>query len=437
MFSHNLDSFVGDTSIMSYRILMIAPTPFFADRGCHIRIYEEIKALQQVGHKVTVCTYHLGRDIEGIDIRRTLRVPWYTKLEAGPSWHKFYLDELLYRKAKKILSNESFDLIHAHLHEGAFIAGRLKKKFNLPVVADFQGSMTDEIRTHGFAGNFPWILKSFRWLEKKINKMPDVLMMSSQKAAEVFQHEFSIHPDKMEVVTDGVDTEAFVMNPTERKEMREKLGISNNQFVVVFLGLLTPYQGIDSLIEMIPEVIRKIQNVHFLIMGFPNENHYRQMCKEKKIESHITFTGKVPYDMARKYLSCGDVAVSSKISKSEGNGKLMNYMAMGLPTVVFDTPVNREILGENGIYAKYPDTHSFQTKLIEILEDSGKRSHLQPLLRTRATNQFSWSQRATQITKLYQALKSPTQNISFVILNFVGSMLNELPQPEFFTSLIA
>lgn len=407
---------------MSYRILMIAPTPFFADRGCHTRIYEEIKALQQMGHKITLCTYPLGRNIEGIDIRRTIRIPWYHKLEAGPSWHKFYLDELLYRRVKKILSNERFDLIHAHLHEGAFIAGRLKKKFNLPIVADFQGGLTDEIRAHGFACHFSWIMKGFRWLEKKINKMPDLLIMSSRKAAEIFQHEFSIHPDKMQVITDGVDPEAFVMKPEERKEMRKALGILDHQLVVVFLGLLTPYQGIDSLIKIIPEVIQKNQNVHFLIMGFPNEDYYRKICKEKKIENHVTFTGKIPYNMARKYLSCGDVAVSSKTSKSEGNGKLMNYMAMGLPTVVFDTPVNREILGESGIYAEYPDIHSFQTKLIEILGDKVHRDLLQQSLRERATSQFSWKQRAYQITKLYQTLKNQAQNVSLIFLNLLWFM---------------
>ena len=32
------------------RIMMIAPTPFFADRGCHTRIYGEITALQRLGH---------------------------------------------------------------------------------------------------------------------------------------------------------------------------------------------------------------------------------------------------------------------------------------------------------------------------------------------------------------------------------------------------
>jgi len=34
------------------KILMIAPTPFFADRGCHTQIYEEILALQKLGMKL-------------------------------------------------------------------------------------------------------------------------------------------------------------------------------------------------------------------------------------------------------------------------------------------------------------------------------------------------------------------------------------------------
>ena len=55
--------------------LHIAPTPFFADRGCHIRIRNEIEALRDSGVRVILCTYQLGDDQEGIDIRRTARIP--------------------------------------------------------------------------------------------------------------------------------------------------------------------------------------------------------------------------------------------------------------------------------------------------------------------------------------------------------------------------
>ena len=73
---------------------MLAPTPYFADRGCHVRIFEEARALRERGHDVRLVTYPLGRDLSEIPTYRTLSVPGYRKLAAGPSWHKPLLDLL-------------------------------------------------------------------------------------------------------------------------------------------------------------------------------------------------------------------------------------------------------------------------------------------------------------------------------------------------------
>ena len=67
------------------KIVMIAPTPFFADRGCHTRIYGEIRGLQAMGHRVILVTYGLGRDMPGAETVRCFNFPWYRKLSAGPS----------------------------------------------------------------------------------------------------------------------------------------------------------------------------------------------------------------------------------------------------------------------------------------------------------------------------------------------------------------
>jgi hypothetical protein len=69
----------------AYRVLMIAPTSFFADYGCHVRILEEARILERLGSRVTICTYHTGRDLEGIDIRRTMSIPWRKGYEVGSS----------------------------------------------------------------------------------------------------------------------------------------------------------------------------------------------------------------------------------------------------------------------------------------------------------------------------------------------------------------
>src|ERR1700712_5398607 len=57
-------------------ILMIAPTSFFADYGNHIRIWQEAIALQNIGHRVVIATYHNGDDMPGLEIHRSWDVPW-------------------------------------------------------------------------------------------------------------------------------------------------------------------------------------------------------------------------------------------------------------------------------------------------------------------------------------------------------------------------
>ena len=67
---------------------MIAPTSFFSDYGCSVRILEEAKILQARGNELTICTYRNGKDIPGLTIRRTPSIPFREHYEVGSSPHK-------------------------------------------------------------------------------------------------------------------------------------------------------------------------------------------------------------------------------------------------------------------------------------------------------------------------------------------------------------
>src|SRR3989344_4427505 len=118
------------------RVLMLAPTPFFSDRGCHMHIAEQALALQRKGLAVEIVTYHLGRDLEGLTIHRTVRIAWYRKTGPGPSWHKFYVDPLLFFKALSVGFRHKPDVIHAHLHERGFLGKLLSVFLGVPLVFD-------------------------------------------------------------------------------------------------------------------------------------------------------------------------------------------------------------------------------------------------------------------------------------------------------------
>ncbi|WP_298267847.1 glycosyltransferase family 4 protein [Geobacter sp.] len=380
---------------------MLAPTPFFADRGCHVRIYEEARALIARGHDVRIVTYHLGRDMPGIPTHRTIRVPWYSRLAAGPSWHKPYLDILLLFTAMRVARSFRPQLIHAHLHEGAFLGAFLKKVLGVPLVFDCQGSLTGELADHGFAREGSLLFRFFALLERWINRSADAVITSSTAGRADLVKRWGVAGEKVTALIDGVDTAVF--RPYPRDEVRRRLGIAPDVPLVVFLGVLNRYQGIDTLLSA--AVLLKSQGIgiRFLVMGFPDEA-YREKARELGVGAMVTFTGRIDYAKAPACLSAGDMAVSPKISLTEANGKLFNYMACGLPTVVFDTPVNREILGDAGVYARFGDAADLAERLAELAADPQRRASLALRVREKAEREHGWRSRGEALEQLYRRI---------------------------------
>jgi glycosyltransferase involved in cell wall biosynthesis len=175
--------------------------------------------------------------------------------------------------------------------------------------------------------------------------------------------------------------------------------------VVIFVGVLTEYQGVDVLIEAVPHVVQKVPESKFLIVGYPNEEHYRQRARDLGVQAWVHFTGKISYEDVPRYLSLADIAVSPKLSSTEANLKLFTYMAMGLPTVVFDNPVNREILGDVGVYAETVNSTALAEALVRVLKDKGWAKHLGILSRRKAVEEYSWSVVGKRLGDIYNSVR--------------------------------
>jgi glycosyltransferase involved in cell wall biosynthesis len=386
------------------RVLIVAPTPFFADRGCHVRILGEAQALIELGHEVLVCTYPLGRDVPGIPTERTLPVPWYHKLSAGPSVHKFYIDALLIGKVLAACRRFRPDIIHAHLHEGIVIAKIASTLFRIPMVADLQGSLTSELLDHKFIPKAPWFVKGMQRIEGTINGMPRHLIVSSTRTARACRDSFGLPESRITPVMDGVDLKVYSPRPPD-PALRASLGILPHEKLVVFIGVLTEYQGIDLLLKAVPLVMKELPAAKFLIIGYPEEG-YKEKARALGIADRTVFTGRIPYDQAPAYLSLGDVAVSPKVSTTEANLKLYNYMAMGLPSVVFDNEVNREILGDLGIYAPTPTPEALTGALLSILRAPERAAEIRARSLARASAELSWTAVGRQLLDIYADVRS-------------------------------
>jgi glycosyltransferase involved in cell wall biosynthesis len=366
-----------------------------------------LSALRARGHRVCLVTYPSGRDIDGIE---TVRSPWpgRTEIQVGSSWLKIALDAVLLPTALRAAQRFQPDIIHAYLHEGALIGTLLGRLFRVPLVFDFQGSLTSEMVDHRFiSAGSPW-LPPLRWLERWINRQPDAILASSTHAATPLITRDGLDASRVTTLHDSVNPSYFrpadSFDPDQLTALRQRLGLPEDRRVLVYLGLLAPYQGTDLLLEAMARLVQTNPDVHLLLMGFPFVERYRCQARALGLENRVTFTGAVPYEEAPVHLVLGDVAVAPKLSATEGSGKLLPYMAAALPVVAFDTPVHREYLGYLGAYARPGDADDLASVVAALLANPGAASQRGRALREAVSTTYTWKNAASKIAGIYKKL---------------------------------
>jgi glycosyltransferase involved in cell wall biosynthesis len=392
---------------MSHTVLMLASTSFFSDYGNHVRIWEEARAIQRRGHRLVLATYHNGDDMPGLDIRRSWDVPWIKRAVVGSSRHKLYLDVGLGWRALRVALKERPAILHAHTHEAAAIALPLQRLLNAPLILDYQGSMTSEMLDHGFLTRSSPLYVPLARLERTLNHCADAVMTSTRNAADLLLRDGSAPPERVHAVPDGVDTDRFRPfdgSPewsAQNAALRAELGIPAGRRVVVYIGLLAPYQGTNVLIDAARILVARRPEVHFLVMGHPDPHSYRRYAEALGVGDNVTLPGRIIYRDLHSYLALGEVAAAPKMSLTEGNGKIANYMAMGLPTVAFETPVAREFLGDAGLYAALGSAEDLAAKIDLALDDRDLAARLGAAARARAVADLSWERSARMIEAIY------------------------------------
>ena len=128
------------------------------------------------------------------------------------------------------------------------------------------------------------------------------------------------------------------------------------------------------------------------------------MVNKLGVSDQVTFTGRIGYVDAPRYLSLGDLAVSPKMSATEGSGKVLNYMAMGLPTIATDTPVHHEYLADLGIYLAPGDITGLAESIAKYFNNPEEIRCLGGKLRQRALDSYNWKEAGKLISKVYESL---------------------------------
>jgi len=390
------------------KTLVVAPTPFFSNRGTHIRILEEALALEKMGHDITIATYHIGQDIDRqfnthIDVRRIRRwLFWYKKIEAGPDWQKIFLDLMLIRKVFNLARKKHPQIIHGHLHEGVLIGWVVKYCLfwrKIKLVADLHGSLTNEMISHNYLSG-GWLKKIFRYLENFINNLGDAIITSSDE--NTGQIRKMLPQRKVTTVLDGVNMDYYSAS-SDKDGLRSALMFPDDKIIATYTGALIFNKGVDYLWGAIRKVIESRQDIYFVIAGFPPEKA-RTFIDKYAYQENVRLISPLAYRELPSILRASDIGIDPKDSGTlQASGKILQYMGAGLPIVCFDRTNNRQYLGDLGCYASEISDRGLAREIERVADNLAfhQRNSLEIM---KMAEKYSWSASAEKIDAVYHDL---------------------------------
>lgn len=144
---------------------------------------------------------------------------------------------------------------------------------------------------------------------------------------------------KIETLYNAIDVKAFSeLNGQQKK--RKEIGISEEDFVIVYSGRVNKDKGVTELIDAML-MLRDKPNIKLMIIGSTffanaaNEDEFVRSLKEKasKINNRIIFTGYIPYSQMPSYLRLADIAALPSMWEEPFGLTIVEAMAAGLPLI--------------------------------------------------------------------------------------------------------
>lgn len=390
----------GYRSAPAYRrVLIVAPQPFYEDRGTPIAVRQVVEGLSQLGYSVDLLTYPVGSDIQvpGVRLFRTLNPLRFRSVPVGLSAKKILLDIPLTLQLAARLRNTAYTCIHA-VEEAAFPAVLLGLHHKLPVIYDMQSSLPEQLATiPGLRATA--VRHVLEWLETWLLRRADMVVSSAGLAARV-----------REVVPQANLREwhyPSVMVPAEKghtERLRRGLAIPPGAPIVLYGGTFKGYQGLTQLIEAIPLVRAQVPETTFVLVGAENGSGAAVRAQGAALleSGALRVIDRQPRHQIPGYLGLADVLVSPRSYGGNLPLKVFDYLAAGRPIVATDIPTHRTVLSEERAVLVAPNSEDIARGIVSLLRDPERAEHLARAARMYAEEHLGWAQFVDSLGAMYE-----------------------------------
>jgi len=382
------------------------PVPF--DR----RVWLEATTLTAEGYKVSVISPGSKGDakyevLDGISIYR-YPMPPATKGFLSYLWEFTYCWFMTLILSLRVLFREGFDVIHAcNPPDTFFLLGVFYKLPGKKFIFDQHDLCPEVYKARFGSARKETLLQALRLLEKFTYRTANLVIAPNESYKTIAAQRGGVEQENIFVVRTGPDIRRL-------RQVEPELGLKRGRkYMVCYLGVMGPQDGVDYLLRSIEFITRNggRDDILFVLIGEGDcFNDLKRMSVKLGVEDHVLFTGRIPDDELVRYLSTADVCVGpdpkNELNDNSTMNKIMEYMAMSKPIVSFDLKETRFSAGASALYARPNDPTDFANKILELLEDDKKRREMGEYGRKRIQQELAWEYKKDNLIRAYERIFS-------------------------------
>lgn len=379
-------------------ILVLAPQPFYKERGTPIAVKMLVEDLSSAGNHITLLTFSGGEDVSipGVEIIKTTSFSWFGEVGPGFSLKKLVYDFFMVCSSIRLCHKREFEIVHA-VEEAVFIACILKLIFRVRYIYDVDSWMSDQL-----IDKYP-LLKRVRFLfsffERKAVKGSDATVVVCKALEEKIK---GIAPAIPTLLLEDV---SLLNNDNgEVESLRELVGERGS--LILYVGNLEKYQGIDLLIDAFSIHHQKHPENSLVIIGGERKGRekYQEKAKELAIGQRVFLIGTRPLDNLGMYLKQADLLVSPRTDGENTPMKIYSYLESGIPVVATNIKSHTQVLDEKIAVLTDADAVAMADAFEKILENGEIAQELSQAARQRVENRYSRNAFSRKITGFYSEL---------------------------------
>ena len=381
---------------------MLAPEPFFEPRGTPFSEYHRIKALCELGYRIDLVTYPLGRDVTMPNLRifRCLKPPFVKNVRIGPSAVKLLLDAMLSITAARLALARRYDAVHSH-EEAGLLGVWLSKWLNVPHLYDMHSSLPQQLGNFGYTRS-AIIRRLFEHIETTMIAESRVIITICQELQDTAIALGAADRASLIENVMGGDVDGAVALPAGK--LRARYGLDSDQPVILYTGTFEPYQGIDLLTEAASVLRVTHPRVRVLVVGGTRDQVARARREAEAIESPLIFAGQRPAQEIPAFLAACDILVSPRTSGTNTPLKIYSYLRSGRPIVATDLRTHTQVLDPDTALLVPPKTKALASGLAHLIDHPVERDRLARSAQALAAARYSPESYIARTAAAYERL---------------------------------